>query len=555
MNSLFRQQSELNNNQTEKKRVNKLGVMWTHIEYHEVQLGWQPPEHLSINQPAYLLLIVTEGKGKMVLEHSSGWLSKGSCVHKAATDRWRIEDISAPLRFFTISYTALPLRLDADGNQLNDQFSDQSSALPFTGKLHISKFASCLSLAEQLYELSMQQDAKALLLANIRFYELLHLLAEEQQMQTAPNGREQLIKQSLDYIGAHYDDSLTVDQLAMMAGVSRWSYTQMFKAATGQLPLDYLNELRINHAKQLLAVTNDKLLNIAEHVGFSSEYYFGRRFKQTVGVSPGQYRRNHQAQEELRVFAPFLEDFIVALGMEPIAQFSHSKWGRQHYLGLNHIAEFRVDDVSPEQLEQLAPSFIILEDGIERWGLEQLAYVAPALKLPEYGENWRGLLLSIGDHLGASAAAEQAILRYEAKAKLAREQLQARMQGQSVALLRISFQRICLYGGEKRGYTGPVLYGDLQLEPHWLVERLVAQERRVEISLDQLQQLEADHLFVTFDEEEGDGRALLHTELWRSLPAVWKGQVYEVDFLSWMNYGVLSHRKKIDDIMRVLGRV
>ena len=100
-----------------------------------------------------------------------------------------------------------------------------------------------------------------------------------------------------------------------------------FKDITGQIPLHYLTKLRIEKAKHLLMTTNDRVFEISQSVGFNNEYYFNRRFKEHVGISPGQYRRNQSSH--IRVFAPFLEDFFVALGITPIAQFSHSKWGNK----------------------------------------------------------------------------------------------------------------------------------------------------------------------------------------------------------------------------------
>lgn len=55
---------------------------------------------------------------------------------------------------------------------------------------------------------------------------------------------------------------------------------------TGLTPLDYVNKIRIDRAKHLLVTTNDRLYEIGQHVGFNNEYYFSRRFRQEVGVSP-----------------------------------------------------------------------------------------------------------------------------------------------------------------------------------------------------------------------------------------------------------------------------
>lgn len=68
-----------------------------------------------------------------------------------------------------------------------------------------------------------------------------------------------------------------------------------------------------------------------------------------------------------------------------------------------------------------------------------------------------------------------------------------------------------------------------------------------------LAQIDADNVFVTFEISEQEKRKLYATPLWQSLPAVRHNRVFEVDFLSWMNYGVLAHSLKIDDVLRALG--
>jgi len=100
------------------------------------------------------------------------------------------------------------------------------------------------------------------------------------------------------------------------------------------------------------------------------------------------------------------------------------------------------------------------------------------------------------------------------------------------------------------------LYKDLGLSPYPLVRQLASKIRRVALDPESLQKLDADHLFITFDKQhsvlEGEERRLLASPLWQSLRAVKNRCVYEVDFFSWMNYGILSHNRKIDDVLQVL---
>lgn len=140
------------------------------------------------------------------------------------------------------------------------------------------------------------------------------------------------------------------------------------------------------------------------------------------------------------------------------------------------------------------------------------------------------------------------IMEYEDKVQKARRILGKSVYGQSVAFLRISSIGITLYAGPECGYTGPILYRDLGLTPHPLVWKIPLNQRKAHLTSDQLLQLDADHLFITFDKQhsiyEHEERTILKSSMWKNLRAVKSSCVYEVDFLTWMNYGILSHSKK-----------
>jgi ABC-type Fe3+-hydroxamate transport system substrate-binding protein len=96
----------------------------------------------------------------------------------------------------------------------------------------------------------------------------------------------------------------------------------------------------------------------------------------------------------------------------------------------------------------------------------------------------------------------------------------------------------------------------LGLTPHSFVRELTLTHNRAFLTPELLSRLDADVLFVAFDKfhsnRRGEERKVLQDPLWRALPAVRSNSVYEVDFLSWMNYGVISNGKKIDDVLSVL---
>jgi transcriptional regulator GlxA family with amidase domain len=95
----------------------------------------------------------------------------------------------------------------------------------------------------------------------------------------------------------------TVERLARAVGLSRAAFARRFAAVSGRPPLRYLAELRLALAAHLLETTDDSLAELAERVGYTSEFAFSRAFKRKLGVAPGSYRRLRRTAQP---FSPIL---------------------------------------------------------------------------------------------------------------------------------------------------------------------------------------------------------------------------------------------------------
>lgn len=93
----------------------------------------------------------------------------------------------------------------------------------------------------------------------------------------------------------------TVERLARTVGLSRAAFARRFAAVSGRSPLRYLTELRLTLAASLLETTDDSLAELAQRVGYVSEFAFSRAFKRLHGVAPGTFRRTgrHTPAERL----------------------------------------------------------------------------------------------------------------------------------------------------------------------------------------------------------------------------------------------------------------
>lgn len=95
----------------------------------------------------------------------------------------------------------------------------------------------------------------------------------------------------LDYIHTHYQEDISLESVADQLQMSAGYISKLFKEQTGQNFSDYVNDLRMEKAKELLCTTSLQIQDISEQVGYTSANSFIRMFKKATGMPPGEYRR------------------------------------------------------------------------------------------------------------------------------------------------------------------------------------------------------------------------------------------------------------------------
>ena len=98
-----------------------------------------------------------------------------------------------------------------------------------------------------------------------------------------------MLKKATDHIEKNYAQKVTIEELAELSGYSASHFTREFRNAYGVSPIQYLNHIRITHAKNLIKAGQHTITQIARECGFSNVYYFSSYFKKVTGVSPKDY--------------------------------------------------------------------------------------------------------------------------------------------------------------------------------------------------------------------------------------------------------------------------
>ncbi len=104
-------------------------------------------------------------------------------------------------------------------------------------------------------------------------------------------------EQCKEYVSAHYREKIYLDTIAESLGISSSYLSRLFRRETGTSLQDYINEVRVEKAANLLRYSGETLSGIAEYVNFPSQSYFGRIFKQKMQMTPKQYREKYKPSE------------------------------------------------------------------------------------------------------------------------------------------------------------------------------------------------------------------------------------------------------------------
>lgn len=136
---------------------------------------------------------------------------------------------------------------------------------------------------DKLYELAVKDCIYHILVLMMRHHiESIANVSNEKKQPSIFNDLQYV----LEFVDKHYNQELSLDEIATMANMNKYHFCRIFKKTTGKSLTEYVNYIRINTAVELLKEGNMNISEISNYVGFNDSNYFSRVFKKYKNIAP-----------------------------------------------------------------------------------------------------------------------------------------------------------------------------------------------------------------------------------------------------------------------------
>ncbi|MCG8415769.1 MAG: helix-turn-helix domain-containing protein [Pseudomonadales bacterium] len=196
----------------------------------------------------------------------------GILDNKPATTHWRY------FHDFAVTYPNVKLQ--------RKRFTTNAERIYCTGSVNAIRDIMLHFIAE-LYDTSIANEIAQHFTHELKPSFESELLSKDQHH----THHDELIIAVQEWLLNHFQQEIVMAEVANRFGLSVRSLNRRFKQATNTTPINYLQKLRLEHAKQLLKQSNLVIAEVAGTVGYQDTSYFSELFKKTNSMTPNEYRQ------------------------------------------------------------------------------------------------------------------------------------------------------------------------------------------------------------------------------------------------------------------------
>ncbi|RKJ70981.1 AraC family transcriptional regulator [Butyricicoccus sp. 1XD8-22] len=227
------------------------------------------------------IIIPIKGEARFSLNGVPYFIDANTIVHAGAGMDLEIKTFEEDFTYVVIHYHLI----HAEGeftSFINKHFS-----------IEIDNMDKILEIIQQLLNKNMNPDYFSQFELKVLFMNLLQAIVNGARNSQYNFTLQQVTKIS-DYFHTHYEEDVSISEVADMFDIDRRRISYLFEKITGLTPIQYLTRYRISKAKELLTISELTVSEISEAVGYQDSFYFSRVFKNLTNLSPSQYRKAKQ---------------------------------------------------------------------------------------------------------------------------------------------------------------------------------------------------------------------------------------------------------------------
>ncbi|RAJ00792.1 AraC-like protein [Paenibacillus pabuli] len=493
-----------------------------------------------VRVPVYILCFITEGEGVVVLD---GALQKVRPLQLYLLVPGMI--VEFPEQGSTFEYYGIrfePIRLTKTRGRYEALPSLSLSGALSPGHIPVYHPQQILQQIVQLYHHSRQERNRDSLNLRIQLEQLIQNIMKNEPAQP-DTVMDERVERSILYMEQHYTDKVSIEQLAEAAGgMPPVAFSRLFRSETGLPPVEYLSNVRMTHAKQMLNTKNSRVKEVAAAVGFRSEFYFSRMFQRTVGVSPTLYMKRGKLKVAVASSLGF-NDHLKSVGIEPVCVvdlFQYPGQSNEQYAEQLHRQLLELEQSNPD---------MIIADHYHTEFREQFKQTAAPVFLDFSVWDWKGNFEKIAELVNREREAVEMLTRLDVQIETTGQTLRRMLGQERITIMQVSHRTIGIQGRVNHPLN-ELVYGELGLRPG---NQAPAELWRMELQPEAMPILETEHLLIhhhhilagsdkMYDE-------LTKTAAWPQIAAVKDGKVKRIPNWFVMSWTPLGRQRIMNELM------
>ncbi|OAS20721.1 helix-turn-helix domain-containing protein [Paenibacillus oryzisoli] len=498
---------------------------------------------------SYLLIVIAEGQGQLIVDSASSLVTSEE-VWICRPGQWMEANIYAfnKTGFYVITFDiGMATHLSKEGS------AEQTADFPVIGSASLSA-SEVMPLCQVICQHWFGENKLQRLRSQGAFHELLCCVLQK-QVPLQLNSLTAMIEKAKGYIDEHCRENISFEKLAQEAGISSRHFRRLFKNLYGKSAVDYLTELRMNHARELMRRPDVPLWEVAQHVGYHDESHFRRAFKSHIGISPALYVKNHQ----LKIAAYSWPNIGMLLPLQVIpfaapidhywTDYYRSKYGFDVKVRLRHDYDFNRKSL----LVSCPDRIIAIDEFLPAREQEMLGHIAPVLFIPWKSKDWREHLLMVAAFLEKRQEAETWLSNYDDNQVLISEQVRRLVQREKLLVIMIDRKNMYRWG---KGYEGTVMFHQLPLSPARHLDSLDASYELIDPQ--QAAAFDADRILMLISEDgasQGTLQTVNSSEEWQNMRAYKEKRVSLIQMGPWYEYSAYNHDLIQKQVIHLLGSI